>query len=382
METSSSTLVNVAEDAELRLVKLLAESAPKHLLSPSFSADCERSIVHADASGLMKLIVHDAGAIGALLVLQPADEAVSAFSLLAALLDRVRADRPEEEAGLAASLAESVVKTKVDGTNESDLSRRRIALLAALYNLRSQGTEKCGLLETMIRLASAYHPSMLLEGNPLGNLLMEESSTTRFTNLEPPLPRLATLVETWNVPPKHRRSLFQAVADGITDSVSRKQRFKLLLVETYADAGDTGEEGLRAAKDAAVGAIQDPVSLFMQQRTMLAMPAIQALANKPGETPFPLRNTSLCCGNRMYFAFFRDKSLVWSTNRLPGRQVGGLPYVHQGQRGRRCSAGSVGFITRCLCPVYADSEHVLVGCRARGNSLHKHCANPAIAVGR
>eukprot|EP00540_Astrosyne_radiata_P007643 CAMPEP_0116840046 /NCGR_PEP_ID=MMETSP0418-20121206/10116_1 /TAXON_ID=1158023 /ORGANISM="Astrosyne radiata, Strain 13vi08-1A" /LENGTH=461 /DNA_ID=CAMNT_0004470247 /DNA_START=76 /DNA_END=1462 /DNA_ORIENTATION=- len=292
METSSSTLVNVAEDAELRLVKLLAESAPKHLLSPSFSADCERSIVHADASGLMKLIVHDAGAIGALLVLQPADEAVSAFSLLAALLDRVRADRPEEEAGLAASLAESVVKTKVDGTNESDLSRRRIALLAALYNLRSQGTEKCGLLETMIRLASAYHPSMLLEGNPLGNLLMEESSTTRFTNLEPPLPRLATLVETWNVPPKHRRSLFQAVADGITDSVSRKQRFKLLLVETYADAGDTGEEGLRAAKDAAVGAIQDPVSLFMQQRTMLAMPAIQALANKPGETPFPLRNTS------------------------------------------------------------------------------------------
>mmetsp|Transcript_21100 Transcript_21100/g.48712 ORF Transcript_21100/g.48712 Transcript_21100/m.48712 type:complete len:439 (-) Transcript_21100:380-1696(-) len=281
METSSSTLVNVAEDAELRLVKLLAESAPKHLLSPSFSADCERSIVHADASGLMKLIVHDAGAIGALLVLQPADEAVSAFSLLAALLDRVRADRPEEEAGLAASLAESVVKTKVDGTNESDLSRRRIALLAALYNLRSQGTEKCGLLETMIRLASAYHPSMLLEGNPLGNLLMEESSTTRFTNLEPPLPRLATLVETWNVPPKHRRSLFQAVADGITDSVSRKQRFKLLLVETYADAGDTGEEGLRAAKDAAVGAIQDPVSLFMQQRTMLAMPAIQALANKP-----------------------------------------------------------------------------------------------------
>ena len=44
------------------------------------------------------------------------------------------------------------------------------------------------------------------------------------------------------------------------------------------------EQGLAAAKDAAIGAIRDPVTLFMQQRSMLTMPAIQALASNPGES--------------------------------------------------------------------------------------------------
>lgn len=40
--------------------------------------------------------------------------------------------------------------------------------------------------------------------------------------------------------------------------------------------------GLAAAKEAAIGAIQDPVTLFMQQRGMLTMPAIQALKSNSG----------------------------------------------------------------------------------------------------
>ena len=40
--------------------------------------------------------------------------------------------------------------------------------------------------------------------------------------------------------------------------------------------------GLAAAKEAAIGAIQDPVTLFIQQRGMLTMPAIQALESNSG----------------------------------------------------------------------------------------------------
>jgi translation initiation factor 3 subunit M len=38
------------------------------------------------------------------------------------------------------------------------------------------------------------------------------------------------------------------------------------------------QQGLAAAKDAAMGAIRDPVTLFHQQRGLLTMPAIQALS--------------------------------------------------------------------------------------------------------
>jgi translation initiation factor 3 subunit M len=44
--------------------------------------------------------------------------------------------------------------------------------------------------------------------------------------------------------------------------------------------GQVDEQGLAAAKDAAMGAIRDPVTLFHQQRGMLTMPAIQALSSK------------------------------------------------------------------------------------------------------
>lgn len=42
-------------------------------------------------------------------------------------------------------------------------------------------------------------------------------------------------------------------------------------------------QGLAAAKEAAIGAIRDPVTLFIQQRGMLTMPAIQALESQSGE---------------------------------------------------------------------------------------------------
>jgi hypothetical protein len=51
----------------------------------------------------------------------------------------------------------------------------------------------------------------------------------------------------------------------------------------YVTKKQVDAQGLNVAKEAALGAIVDPVSLFIHQRSMLAMPAVQALATNPGE---------------------------------------------------------------------------------------------------
>jgi hypothetical protein len=188
---SSSTLVNVAEDAESRLVALLAASG-----RPSFEKDCEQCLLNGDAAGLLKVIITDQGAMNELL---NGEEA--AFSLLAALLERVSA--PDQEAQLADALA-NAVETQLTDTEQ------QIRLLSALYNLRSRPQEKCALLVRMVVLA----PSL---NGRLGELV------------EDILPLLAG----WSVGQEERRPLYKAIAqkDG-----SRKQKFTLLLVETYSDA--------------------------------------------------------------------------------------------------------------------------------------------------
>ena len=227
--SSSSTLVNVAEDAELRLVRLLAQTAN----SGSFVQDCESCIANADASQLLKTIVADTGALGALFVLEPADEAVSAFSLLTALLTRVGRDRPNEEEGLTKLLADAVVKVQVAGKDPAEVVHRQVSLLSVLYNMRSSGKEKCALLARMIALAGS---SPLLEpGKPLGDIVHEDISSQQ-PSVTPGTPRIVAMLDAWQVPQQDRRELYLAAARGIPADSSRKQRFLLLFVETYRDA--------------------------------------------------------------------------------------------------------------------------------------------------
>lgn len=275
----SSTLVTVADDAELRLVTYLGETAPSHMLSPNFLQECQGYIVQGDAVGLMRTIVNDAGAIASLLTTPNTDEAISGFSLLAALLDRVGETDPNEEAMLSQSLQNAVVTLDCSGssTPENALAKRRILLLSALYNLRRDGTEKCKLVTSMITLAAAHQPAMLAEGKGLGKLLTEDDSSN--SSVGDGVPQIVAFLDGWNVPSSDRRGLFRAAASGIPDSVARKQRFTLLLVESYTEASQVDEDAITAAKEAAIGAIRDPITLFVHQRNMLAMPAIQALAN-------------------------------------------------------------------------------------------------------
>eukprot|EP00978_Attheya_sp_CCMP212_P034443 scaffold144165_cov54-Attheya_sp.AAC.2 len=260
----SSTLVNVAEHAELTLVRLMAESAPKKKLSPKFEADCEACISNADAPALIRTILRDAGAMAALFAMDPVEDAISAFTILAALLDRVGADRPGEEAGLAAELAETV------GSNKAFDAGKRIAMLCALYNLRTDGGEKCRLLTRIVALSAESDPKMLASGHALGSILEADNITS--------------LVSAWNTASvAEHRALLRTIADGVRkmgdeDSISRNQRFLLLLVETYTDESEVDQAGLEAAKDATVGAIRDPVKLVTEQRSMLSMTAVQALS--------------------------------------------------------------------------------------------------------
>lgn len=229
--SSSTTLVNVAEDAELRLVRLLGQTA----INKSFVQECEACILKADATQLLKTIVKDGGALGALFVLEPAEEAVSAFSLLTALLTRVGRDRPSDEETLTKELANAVATIKIDGKGPTDLVQRQIALLSVLYNMRSIGKEKCSLLAQMIKLAGESQPVLLEQGKPLGDILHEDLTPSQPT-VAPSAPRLVSMLDAWEVPLKDRRELYQAAAQAIPSDSPRKQRFLLLFVESYKDA--------------------------------------------------------------------------------------------------------------------------------------------------
>ena len=75
--------------------------------------------------------------------------------------------------------------------------------------------------------------------------------------------------------------------------MARRQKFLLSALGTYAEASEVDAAALAAAKDAAVGAIKDPVTLFAEQRGMLLLPAVMALENNPGEFILSL-NTTTC----------------------------------------------------------------------------------------
>lgn len=268
----SSTLVNVSDDAEVRLVSLLAEGAPAHLLGGTFQADCQKCIEAGEAGPLLSTVLKDAGAMAALLTIEADDEAVAAFSLLAALLER--ANRPSHD------LASALLQT----TAVPESEERKIALLAALYNLRSDANEKVELLRHMIELAgkaSAQQPNQLLAPNgSLGHLLScegdDESTLPKATCLDASQPPLVSLLDSWHI--QDRVALYQAITSTLPASDVRKQRFVLLLVASFTAANGTSDVAREAAQEAAVGVIRDPVSLFALQRNLLALPAIQALS--------------------------------------------------------------------------------------------------------
>jgi hypothetical protein len=59
----------------------------------------------------------------------------------------------------------------------------------------------------------------------------------------------------------------------------------ILIVYFFVSFGplkDLDAAGLESSQKAAIGAIRDPVSLFVQQRNIMSLPAIQALEKTAG----------------------------------------------------------------------------------------------------
>jgi translation initiation factor 3 subunit M len=291
--SASSTLVNVAEDAELRLVRLLC-SPPQGPASVSdqFLPTCQQCIAMGDAAQLLQTIVQEKAAIQALMELPSTEEAVSVVSLLAALLDRVGEKDATAATSLVHALAEAMVQRGTatgTGAGGSDVTRT-VTLLSTLYNMRANPMEKCRLLVRMMQLAGTSSSSTTTAES--GATTTSPTSTPPMSILDPtlpfgklllgsPEPLLVTWLNTWKVPVAERRAAYAAAAQGATTAATR-QRFYIYLVESYNNKNSKEQDVLDAtalsyARETALGAIRDPVTWIVQQRQLLSCRAIQAL---------------------------------------------------------------------------------------------------------
>ncbi|KAL7480000.1 hypothetical protein ACHAW6_005707 [Cyclotella cf. meneghiniana] len=284
----SSTLVNISSDADLRLVRILAPHA-----SPSFESTCSASITNGDAAGLLRAVLSEPDAIAALTGEEYSiEEACGAFSLFGALLDRV--EDAEGQRRLCWELADAVAGRSGEGG-------KRSAMVAALFNLRSDGVEKVRLFARIVDLAEVEALVPGAGGSALYNVL--EAST------------LQALVGVWgnDIPEVEKRGLFRAVVRGmdrvldkligermdgegvasaeveadkkIKEASDRKQIYLLLILDTYKHESEIDSEALTYAQQASVGAINDPVNLFSTQQRLLHLPAVKALQKSPSTAP-------------------------------------------------------------------------------------------------
>jgi translation initiation factor 3 subunit M len=316
MVVASSTLVNVSEDAEMRLVGLLAEAAPTTDVGQmqSFQDECTRSINEGNATSLLQTIMESPEAMSALMVLDT-EQAVAAVSLLAALLQKVRP--PDREAALAQALVDAIVRAtslaaaleeEAGGEEDMRTAQRKIALLSVLYNMRTDAHQKCSLLSRMLQLASTHPDQLLADASLLGRLLQPPAASAHPTTTTTggtavaasgraaapaaarpagEVPRLVAVLDSWNrgggaaaaASVRDRRELYSTICSVLPAADLRKQRFLLLLTETYntQTPDQVDSAGVAAAREAAAGAVRDPVSLFHHQRNLLRCPAVQAL---------------------------------------------------------------------------------------------------------
>ena len=267
---ASSALVNVAEDAEHRLVKLLADAAGgTSVVKPTFIEECDACIANGDASQLLRCITSESNIMTALVTTLNDNEGISAMSLLGALLDRVKDDGSNVTTQLLNELSDAIINVARTST---ETTCKGVTLLATLYNMRSDPTQKVSLLVKMIQLGSSSTPSLFEVNTSNGTSMM-------LSKLIDPT-RLIAMLDEWKIPPAGRRDLYKAAAEAVSNK-NIKQQFTLLVVETYSKP-DVDATGVEYAKKAAIGAIKDPVSLFAQQRKLLSQPAIEALGQNDG----------------------------------------------------------------------------------------------------
>lgn len=298
----SSTLVNIAENAEMRLIELLSRKASNQ----TFVQDCENCIANAQASNLIRTILLDEGALRSLWEVGVGSDGISAFALLLALLDRV--EDAADESLLAMEIASAIGK-QASSVNSEKYAKRMVGMLCFLYNLRCNGLEKCRLLGQIVTVASIACPNILTEeGNgELGSLLLPQT--------------ISANMNFWDVDMTEKRSLLSALARAMEaiGNDKYKQKFWLLLLETFSnDAVETiakDAAAIEVAQNATVGAIRDPISLFQEQRGMLDLPAVTALKGSSDTNQTHLYNLlSIFLSGKLddFFTFTKEHANILS----------------------------------------------------------------------
>ena len=284
--SSCTTLVNVVPDAEHKLVRVLASSSSSSASGAAkFTTACESAISQGDAALLLKTIIdNDDGIQNALFVNLSESEAVSAVSLLGALLNRVdnnNASKQPTASALLESLSSSIVRGASGSGSSVETSKTAITLLAALYNIRSGPTDKVKLLTKMIDLAVSEVPEILEPKTSKTSVVL-----SKFV-VEPAYSK--TMFEEWNnnntsLDVDAVRKFYRSASNAATaiNLPTIAQHFLLLEVQTYnkEQTSNNNTECIDVATKASTGAIRDPVSLFTIQRNMLVLPAIKALEGK------------------------------------------------------------------------------------------------------
>ena len=239
------SLVNVSGDAEQKVVQLLGIPSVDHSTMMNASKLLNICLSQGDIRKLVDL---------------PTEDGVSAVSILGALLSKV-------EDGSGSQLLSQLADAIGSAGNDASTAAPQLALLATLYNMTTAPPDKVGLLVRMIQIAAKQDPTLLEE---------QSSALGKWMNA----PRLSGMLDEWEIVPAGRRALYRAAAEGASTALA-KQQFTLLVVETYSQA-DVDASGIADAKQAAIGAIQDPVSLFVQQRKLMSLPAIKSLGQNEG----------------------------------------------------------------------------------------------------
>jgi hypothetical protein len=226
---ASTTLVNTADAAELRLVHFLGD----HDATSPFVLSCESAITQSNAASLLTTITLHQPAFNRLIA---NEEGVGAFSLLSALLDRVT------DATQAQEIMRGLVGAVEAATgNVENIAESKIEMLCALYNLRS-GSEKCWILARILNLAafSGNEATLLtllpgrkstlgqlLEGNNLERLLAgfdsnDEDKRALYSVAAKVVAKVAQVCKE------------KDLDEEATAADSAKQRFLLKILATYS----------------------------------------------------------------------------------------------------------------------------------------------------
>ena len=256
----SSALVNVAEQAELSLIKLLSSHMTKASNLQAVEEDCENLITHADAVGFVRrvLLTDDFPALDVLLqsssVSGEGDEeqaklldvdAVSAFALLVALLQRATDEDGEQVAAVSdvhRKIADGIISKKSTANKKAAMG-----MLKVLFDLATVPLVKVFIFRNIVQLAVDDESGTLLAE------LMKDRYMFDFNASLLSAKQLSSLVDGLDdsnaEDSEEKRNLFKVVAHAlercatsssaassstISQSLANEmQRVRLLQLETY-----------------------------------------------------------------------------------------------------------------------------------------------------